>query len=91
MSNVIELNKDGKFAVDYIMDENNKVIGISHPNWPFAIIRNQDSKSETAFVCDETNEPFGVLDSDVFNTVLMSWLLIDDPSLIDSARSGESK
>ena len=43
------------------------------------------NKSETAIVCSNTDEPFGVLDSDVFNTILLSWLLIDDPRLIDES------
>lgn len=75
----------GKFNVDYIVDKDKKVVGVSHPDWPFTIMRNQQSKMETAIVCNNTDEPFGILDSDVFNTILMCWLLIDDPKLIDGA------
>lgn len=84
MSNVIDMNQ-GKFNVDYIVDKSNKVIGVSHPDWPFTIMRNQHNKAETAIVCNSTDEPFGVLDSDIFNTVIMCWLLIDDPDLMDKA------
>mgnify|MGYP003630085866 CR=1 FL=1 len=75
----------GKFNVDYIVDKDKRVVGVSHPDWPFTIMRNQDNKTETAIVCNNTDEPFGILDSDVFNTILMCWLLIDDPKLIDEA------
>lgn len=77
--------KQGKFNVDYILDKDKRVVGVSHPDWPFTIMRNKDNKMETAIVCNNTDEPFGVLDSDVFNTILMCWLLIDDPRLIDDA------
>ena len=77
--------EQGKFNVDYVIDKDKKVVGVSHPDWPFTIMRNQDSKTETAIVCNNTDEPFGILDSDVFNTILMCWLLIDDPKLIDDA------
>lgn len=86
MGNVIKLNNNGKFKVIYIMDEDKKVIGITHPDWPFRIMRNKDHKNQIALVCEETDEPFGVLDAEVFNTLLMSWLLIDDPELFDSAK-----
>ena len=90
MNNIVKIkSKDeidqGKFNVDYIFDKDNNVIGISHPEWPFVIMRDQKNKTETAIVCSNTDEPFGILDSDVFNTILMSWLLIDDPKLIDDA------
>lgn len=77
--------RDEKFNVNYVLDDNKNIIGVSHPDWGFTITRNQDSKTETAIVCNDTDEPFGVLDSDVFNTILMCWLLIDDPRLIDEA------
>lgn len=77
--------EQGKFKVDYIYDIDKKIIGVSHPDWPFVIMRNQENKTETAIVCSNTDEPFGALDSDVFNTVLLCWLLIDDPKLIDDA------
>jgi hypothetical protein len=77
--------EQGKFNVCYIFNEDKKVIGVSHPDWPFTIMRNQENKSETAIVCTNTDEPFGVLDSDVFNAILMCWLSIDDPKLIDDA------
>ena len=75
----------GRFNVDYILNADKKAIGVSHPDWSFTIMRNQDANMETAIVCNNTDEPFGKLDSDVFNTILMCWLLIDDPKLIDKA------
>lgn len=86
MSNVIE-TEFGKatYEITYIRDENNKVVGVTHPLWSFDIVKNQETGKQTAFVCKETSEPFGILESDVFNTVIMSWLLIDDPGLFDSA------
>tara|TARA_R110002012_G_scaffold72014_2_gene184284 strand:- start:4 stop:306 length:303 start_codon:yes stop_codon:yes gene_type:complete len=97
LSNVHSISKStdeleqGKFSVDYIMDKNKKCVGVSHPDWSFTIMRNQHNKSETAMVCNNTDQPFGVLDSDVFNTILMSWLIIDDPNLIDEAKVSEDK
>lgn len=86
ISNLSDELEQGKFSVDYIMDENKNCVGVSHPDWSFTIMRSQNNKSETAIVCSNTDEPFGILDSDVFNTILMSWLLIDDPKLIDEAK-----
>lgn len=83
MGEIIKLKPTGKHEVHYILNADKKVVGVTHPDWPFRIMRNQDDKTETAFVCEDTNEPFGVLESDVFNTVLIAWLLIDDPKLID--------
>jgi hypothetical protein len=91
MSNVINIKKikdmgQGRFNVDYVFNSEKKCIGVTHPDWPFTIMRNQKNKSETAIVCNATDEPFGVIDSDVFNTVLMCWILIDDPKLIEEAK-----
>ena len=72
--------------VDYVLDKDKKtVLAVSHPDWNFVITRSEDNK-RTAFVMKESDESFGELDSDAFNTVLMSWLLIDDPKLIDVAQ-----
>ena len=84
MTNIVQLNQaTDSFDVEYITNDAGVVIGVSHPAWSFDIVRNQRSRKETAFVCKETSEPFGILDSDQFNTVLLSWLLIDDPSILD--------
>lgn len=80
--------EEDKFKVDYGFDSEGNFASVSHPSWPFSIVRNQETGNETAFVCSDTGEPFGVLDSDAFNTVLMCWLLIDDPKLIDAAAAG---
>ena len=87
MSNVIksDFGKKGKYEIDYILNKDKKVVGVTHPLWSFDIVKNQDTGNQTAFVCKETSEPFGILDSDVFNTILMCWLLIDDPELFDQA------
>ena len=83
MSNVIELkpNDDG-FTVDYVFGDDGRVSAVGHPEWPFKIVRNE---GEIAFV-SEDGEPFGILDADKFNTVLMCWLLVDSPDLIDEAQ-----
>ena len=78
MSNVIPIDK-GKYEVEYIFDDK-KIVGVTHPEWPFRIMRNG---GRVALVCEQTDEPFGELDRDVFNTLLMCWLLIDDPNLLD--------
>ena len=89
MGNVVELRpEDGKYEVEYVFDENDKIVAVTHPEWPFRIMRNKD---KIAMVCEDTDEPFGEMDSDVFNTLLICWLLIDDPKLIDSASSYEAK
>jgi hypothetical protein len=80
-SNVIELNS-GKYRVEYILNEKKKVVGITHSKWPFAIMSNEGDR---AIVWKEDNCQFGALPKDEFNVLLMSWLLIDDPDLIDKA------
>ena len=80
MGEVISIEKQ-KYEMEYI-SEDGQVVGIRHPKWPFRIMRKDN---EAAFVCEETDEPFGILDRDVFNTILMCWLLVDDPESIDRA------
>lgn len=84
MSNVISL-EDKKDDVQYAVDENGKIAGVTHPKWNFIICRDKEGK-KTAFVCDnaDTEEIFGELDSEMFNQVLLAWLLIDQPDLVDS-------
>jgi len=81
MSNVTEMFKKNGYEVEYIFS-GDKITGITHPDWPYAIVRNG---AQRALVCKETDEPFGKLMKDDFNTLLMCWLLIDDPELIDAA------
>ncbi len=81
MENVIELFRNKPYEVEYIK-EKGKIVGVSHPQWPFRIMRRDNI---IALVCEKTDEPFGELDRDVFNTVIMCWLLIDDPKIIDDA------
>ena len=83
MSNIINLEdrkkQEGKYEVTYIMDENDRVVGVTHPKWPFRIQR-QDNEIALVSECDD--EPFGILDREVFNTILICWLLIDQPDAI---------
>lgn len=82
MGEVIDLNKNkesGKYEIDYYKDEGGQVFAISSPDWPFRIQRNGD---EIAFVADDNDEPFGILDRDVFNTVLACWLIVDAPHIL---------
>jgi len=82
MSNVVDIDSGGRYEVGYIFDEGDKVVGVTHPDWPFRIMRVDD---RIALVCEDNDEPFGELDADIFNTILMCWLLVDDPKLIDEA------
>lgn len=82
MTNVIQINKperDAKYKVQYVT-EDGRIVAITHPDWPFRIMRRND---RIAMVCEDTDEPFGEIDADVFNTILACWLLIDDPKLIE--------
>ena len=82
MDNITNLfNKKEGFEVEYIYS-GDVITGITHPDWPYCIVRNG---AQRALVCKETNEVFGKLMKDDFNTILMCWLLIDDPDLIDAA------
>ena len=84
MGDVIPIGeKEGRYEVTYIFDDDvgsKKVVGVTHLDWPFRIMRVGD---KVAMVCEDTDEPFGELDYDVFDTLLMCWLLIDSPHLID--------
>ena len=78
-----ETCQEGNYKCDYIFD-GDRVVGVKHPDWSFRIQRNL-IKNEIALVSEDNDEPFGILDADVFNTILTCWLLIDDPKLIESA------
>jgi len=75
-----KLPSDDEYNFEYYMNGNKKVYAISHLDWPFRIHRNGDN---IAFVHQETDEPFGVLNASVFNTLLFCWLLVDDPKLME--------
>lgn len=81
MAKVFDFPVKGKYEIDYIF-EDEKVIAISHPKWPFRIQRKGD---RIALVSDVDDQPFGEMDADVFNTILMCWLLIDAPNLMDGS------
>jgi hypothetical protein len=85
MSNVVDFKSADKFQVDYIYDDG-KIVGVKHPKWPFRIQRKDD---KIALVSECDNEPFGILSADEFNAIIMAWLLIDDPELIDCAKGDE--
>lgn len=80
MGEIIDFPGKDNFDVEYIMD-GDEIVAVSHPLWPFRI---QRSGNVAAFV-DDNDEPFGQLGADFFNTVLMCWLMIDDPKLLDDA------
>tara|TARA_R110000851_G_scaffold273794_1_gene426430 strand:+ start:527 stop:829 length:303 start_codon:yes stop_codon:yes gene_type:complete len=87
VDNIIDLFEGSDYhKVEYIFN-GDVITGITHSSWPFAIIKNGNQR---AFVCKETNEPFGKLMKDDFNTILMCWLLIDDSELIKKATNHES-
>ena len=82
MTDVIDLFKSKKgYEVEYILS-GDVITGITHPEWPFVIVKNG---MQRALVCKETDEVFGMMMKDDFNTILMCLLLIDDPELIDAA------
>jgi len=72
----------GRYAVDYILDEKERIVGVGHPDWPYTIKRDGD---DVSFYSD--GDRFGTLPHDIFNTILICWLMIDAPHLIDSAAS----
>ena len=80
MGDVIPIRSNG-INVEYILDDD-VIVAVKHPSWSFRIMRNGDN---IALVDEETEEPFGELLADQFNAVMMCWLLIDDPKLVDDA------
>lgn len=83
MSNVVDLfTESQEYEIEYMYTDDGDIKAVSHSDWPFWIVKNGD---ERGLVCKETDEPFGVLGKNNFNTLLMCWLLIDDPKLIDMA------
>ena len=83
MGEVIQLNakETEKYQVDYQLDENKKVVGVTHPDWNFSISRNSNG-THTAFAMNDDTQAFGELESKQFNTVLFCWILIDQPELV---------
>tara|TARA_R110002096_G_scaffold294349_1_gene488682 strand:- start:297 stop:554 length:258 start_codon:yes stop_codon:yes gene_type:complete len=84
MNNVTDIKK-AEGDIEYIFDEG-VVIGVRHSSWKFRIMRNG---GKVAFVCDETEQPFGELDGKGFNSTLLAWLLIDEPSIADKLADKE--
>ena len=78
MSNVIDIKKAAG-NIEYIF-EGATVVGVSHSLWDFIIMR----EGEDRFLeCKKTGETFRKLESKAFNSTLLSWLLIDEPSIAD--------
>ena len=83
MSNVIEFKE--KDEVEYIFD-GMELVGVSHSLWDFIIMR----EGEDRFLeCKKTGETFRKLESKAFNSTLLSWLLIDEPSIADKLADKE--
>ena len=85
MGDIVQLPVKGKFDIVYVTDENDKVIGITRDDWGFRIQRNGD---RIAFVSEVDDQPFGELDSEVFNTILGCWLMIDDVDTLKGCSEG---
>lgn len=83
--------KPKKFGCEYLFDDNGEVRGVSHPEWPFSIRIDRYTGDDVAFVCKDTGDAFGEMSKDQFNTILICWLLVIDPELIDRASSYEAK
>ena len=92
MGEVIQLSakESEKYQVDYQLDENKRVVGVTHPDWNFSISRNS-SGTHTAFAMNDDTQAFGELESKQFNTVLFSWILIDQPELVPDVEQLEKK
>ncbi len=76
------MSEENSNDVTYSMDENNCVVGVSHSGWPLIIMRDSETRTKTALVCKESGNVLGEIDSDVFNDIITSWLLIDYPDFI---------
>ena len=71
-----------KFDFAYITNDENRITGVSHSNWPFCIQRSENGRGNEIALVSDDGEPFGALDREVFNALLVCWLLIDDPNAI---------
>lgn len=79
-----QIGDDGRYKVTYETNDEDGVIATGHPDWPFQIQRNLET-GESAIVELSTSEPFGVLPTDVFNTVLLCHLLATDSKMMIEA------
>ena len=86
MNNVVDLFQAAKVGFQYLLDDDGAVYAVTHTEWPYRIHRNGD---DMAIVCKDTNEPFGILQRDMFNTLLACWLKVDDPKLLDDMANGK--
>ena len=68
---------DGRYKVTYEINDEDGVIATGHPDYP--------EPGESAIVELSTSEPFGVLPTDVFNTVLLCHLLATDSKMMIEA------
>lgn len=85
MGEIVNIKKP-KYEIEYIFKDD-KVVAITHPLWGFRIMRKGD---KIALVCEDNDEPFGEIDADVFNTILVCWLLIDSPETFDEAKNNDN-
>lgn len=70
-------------GVEYMLDES-KVVGVTHSRSSMVIMRD-DTGKETGVIDRVTGNAVMTMNSADFNELLISWLLIDNPSLIDDA------
>ncbi len=80
MSNVIPLN--GGIGLKYIVDDcgNN---GISHNDWPVDLMKIGDNVCMIDKISGEITEE---MESQVFNSVVYFWLLLDAPELFEHVK-----
>ena len=79
MGKLILFSREEECDVEYLLD-GKKIIGVSHSNWPFWVEKEGDNSS---LFCKKTGERFGTMESKEFNRTLLSWLMIDDPKMVD--------
>lgn len=77
MNNVAPIN-DG-IGLKYIVDHNGNN-GISHTDWPVDLMKINDNVCMIDKVTGEITE---AMNSQVFNSVIYFWLMLDAPELFD--------
>lgn len=82
----LEVENEIEYHIDSSKPVGRKAVGVSCSKWPFRIARDGDKVS---IMCKKTGDTFGELDRDIFNRMLLSWLLVDNRELVESASRKE--
>ena len=91
MSNVISMEEARPDTQYYTSDDGDSITGVGHSNSILGIIVSEFNEDNVCVFYKDSREVAQEMSKKEFNMMLMSWLLISDPQLIDDFHSSNDE